>query len=209
MVLEGIDTSKYQGVVDWKAARSAGKQFALPQATFGLAGNDPMFQQSWASLHLIGMPRIAYHFFYDIYDGVAQANNLHQFVHDSGGFVYGDAVAVDVEEVSVTDATLCIDRLEAFILQAWDQIAKPVFIYTNADTWKNRLGNPTNGIFARCPLWQAALGPKIDRLAAWPSGLSILQYSFSGHCPGITGNVDLDRFYGSMVQLNKILHTLP
>jgi lysozyme len=204
LVLEGIDTSNYQGIVDWRSAHNAGKAFGIVKATEGVEFEDQDFAQSWAYLKRLNMPRAAYHFFYDHIDPVQQVQYFHGWVRENGRFAYGDSAVVDVEETSVTNAPTCVANLKLFIEHVWKEIDKPVGIYTNADTWRNLLGNPDDPIFRRCYLWQASLGPSTIRLAPWPKGPSIVQYSFTGHCPGVAGQVDLDRFYGNIVQLRTL-----
>lgn len=210
MVIEGLDTSSYQGPVNWRETRDQGnKSFGIPKATEGTTVRDIDFPASWEQLHALQMPRIAYHFFYDALPVPDQVGNLHDYVRAHGHFTYGDGIAVDVEEVSVTDSQLCITGLLAFIRQCWHDINKPVLIYTNGDTWRRLLNNPDHPVFRACALWQAGSGPSLAPLKPWPKGPSIWQYSSTGHSPGVNGTVDLDRFYGTVKQLRKILHTVP
>ena len=202
--LNGVDVSLYQGDIDWKILGSR-VFFAGIKATEGDSIVDPKLFHNWSGAWLSGVHRIAYHFFYDNLDPVKQANFFHKTVRDNGHFTNHDAAMVDVEEVSVKYPLKTLDLLEKFLEQASRVIDKQIFIYTNADTWMNMLGNPVSPYVAKFPLWLADLGPYIPHINQWPNGLSILQYSFQGHELGIPGPVDMDRFYGTPEQYKELI----
>ena len=208
-MLYGCDTSAYQGDVNWHAVKTANIAFGIPKATEATQFEDPRFPASWAGLASAGLPRIVYHFFHDSVPGVEQCDYMHDYVRRNGRFLWGDMVALDVEEVGVTDAARAVGYITDFIQHAWSSIDKPVIIYTNYDTWVSYLGNPTNPTIAQCPLWQATLGYQPQRLKPWPKGPSFEQWSWHGVLPGISGPVDLDRFLGNRVQLDKVRHRVP
>lgn len=62
--VHGTDASKYQGPVDWKAAKAAGISFAFVKATEGGDRLDDYFHEHWRGTRAAGIPRSAYHFFY-------------------------------------------------------------------------------------------------------------------------------------------------
>ncbi len=62
--VHGIDISRWQGVVDWPAARANGVGFAYLKATEGGDTLDPLFRTNWAAAARAGVPRGAYHYFY-------------------------------------------------------------------------------------------------------------------------------------------------
>ena len=204
-VLEGIDVSAYQGVINWQAVRRAGKTFAFIKATEGIGYIDPQFERNWSEAQRNGLHRIAYHFFYDHFSAVEQVDFHHRVVRDAGHFIYGDATMVDVEELGVTSSGQTLGTLKEYVAKALHDIDKPVIVYTDPNTWINLLGNPTIPELENCPLYLADLSGYVPVLNTWPHGLAFLQYSFTGHCPGIDSDVDLDRFYGSSSQLKRIL----
>jgi lysozyme len=205
-ILEGVDTSSYQGAVNWKAVHQQGrKDFAVIKATEALDIVDPELQQSWNECKDAGMIRLAYHFFYDHLDPIRQADFFHEAVKNAGRFVTGDGVVIDVEETSISDASTALGYIIAFVERCRVQINKKVLIYTNADTWKNILGNPMDNRLSNQPLWLANLSAGVPYIRQWPKGPSMVQYSFHGHCPGINAEVDLDRFYGNRAQLQLLL----
>lgn len=62
--IQGVDVSKWQGPIDWSAARAAGTRFAFIKATEGGDYIDPYFQTNWQNARAAGVQRGAYHFVY-------------------------------------------------------------------------------------------------------------------------------------------------
>ncbi|HEV7718893.1 MAG TPA: GH25 family lysozyme [Arsenicitalea sp.] len=62
--IQGLDISRYQGVVDFEAARRGGTHFVFIKATEGDDYVDPAFAENWRRARAAGMPRAAYHFMY-------------------------------------------------------------------------------------------------------------------------------------------------
>jgi lysozyme len=60
--IHGIDVSKYNGDIDWKAVANAGMRFVFIKATEGLRGVDHLFFQNWTGANDAGIPRGAYFF---------------------------------------------------------------------------------------------------------------------------------------------------
>ncbi|WDR01834.1 GH25 family lysozyme [Devosia algicola] len=60
--IQGMDIARYQGVVDFGAARRAGQHFVYMKSTEGKDYIDPNFYTNWAKARAAGMPRGAYHF---------------------------------------------------------------------------------------------------------------------------------------------------
>lgn len=208
-MLEGIDTSVWQGQIDFQQVRNAPKWYDFIKATEGLRFEDSWFPYSWEYALKFGIARIAYHFFYDNVDPSEQARYLHNYVRNNGRFRQGDAIMLDLEEVSVTGAGDTVNKARQFVLDCWYEINKPVIVYTNYDTWVTMLGNPIDDVLAKCPLFWADYGPLIRPPANWKETLSFWQYTSSGHCPGVNGQVDLSRFYGNHRQLSAILNVVP
>jgi len=64
MPIQGIDVARYQGNIDFHAARAGGTRFVFIKATEGGDYLDPMFRQNWQRAREAGIPRAAYHFFF-------------------------------------------------------------------------------------------------------------------------------------------------
>ena len=63
-LIHGIDVSKYQGEIDWPAARDSGVTFAWIKATEGGDYKDAYFDHNWQAAKDAGIVRGAYHFAY-------------------------------------------------------------------------------------------------------------------------------------------------
>lgn len=62
MPVQGLDVSRYQGKIDFRAARGGGTQFVFIKATEGKDYIDPNFYENWRKAAEAGVPRGAYHF---------------------------------------------------------------------------------------------------------------------------------------------------
>ena len=62
--IQGIDISRWQGMIDWQAVKSAGTRFVYIKATEGGDHIDPKFLDNWNGAKAAGVPRGAYHFVY-------------------------------------------------------------------------------------------------------------------------------------------------
>ncbi|MEO5805412.1 GH25 family lysozyme [Devosia sp.] len=60
--IQGMDIARYQGNVDFYAARNYGIHFAFMKSTEGKDYIDPNFYNNWNRAREAGMPRGAYHF---------------------------------------------------------------------------------------------------------------------------------------------------
>jgi lysozyme len=62
MPIQGIDVARYQGRIDFRAARADGTHFVFMKATEGKDYIDPMFYENWRKAREAGVARGAYHF---------------------------------------------------------------------------------------------------------------------------------------------------
>jgi lysozyme len=60
--IQGLDVARYQGRIDFDAARRDGMHFVFIKGTEGNDYIDPMFYRNWAGAQAAGMARGAYHF---------------------------------------------------------------------------------------------------------------------------------------------------
>ena len=99
-VVQGLDTSQWQGPYDW--AQWRGKiGFGLAKATEGDSETDPDFGHSWDSMWWMEpdhrFPRFAYSFFHASLNPVVQAAHLVATVRGHG-LLPGDNFVLDLEE---------------------------------------------------------------------------------------------------------------
>ncbi|WP_374623876.1 GH25 family lysozyme [Devosia sp.] len=60
--VQGLDVARYQGRIDFHAARGGGVQFVYIKSTEGKDYLDPNFDENWRRAREAGVPRGAYHF---------------------------------------------------------------------------------------------------------------------------------------------------
>ena len=194
----GIDVSKFQGNVDWAKVKAAGFSFAFARAINDKPpGNtaDPKFARNFAGMRDNGIFRGAYYFLRPNRN-VAAAANL--FISIVGSLGEGDLPPViDVEDDDGASAATILDRVKQWIDIVEAGLNRQALIYTFTPFWRDKLGNSNR--FADRPLWIAhfTTKPQPSFPSAFPN-FTIWQHTDKGKVPGITGNVDLDRFNGSM-----------
>lgn len=203
-MIEGIDVSNFQGYIDWEAVKLSGKSFGIAKATEGVYYRDPTFAHNWVSMAYRGLIRGSYHFLRPEYDGAVQADYHHAMVRDSGHFAVGDFCMIDFEVTDNRSLLQCLQCAELFCERILETTQCGVFLYTYPDFWNNQLAAPESAVLARCPLVVASYGAPPSELKNWVNGPTIWQYSSTGHVPGIVGNCDLDRFFGTIQELHLL-----
>lgn len=197
--VKGIDVSYYQGTIDWARVKNDGVKYAFIRVSDGLGTIDTKFETNWAGTRANGILHGAYQFFRPNQDPIAQAE---LFLDKIGNTIADDDLppVIDIEAAGgLTPAQVAakakqwIDHVEAALG------VKPI-IYTGFYFWRDQVGAPAYG--AAYPLWHAqytsAACPNIS--APW-TRWTFWQYTSSGTVAGITGNVDTNRFDGTMDQL--------
>jgi lysozyme len=188
--VEGVDVSRHQGAIDWKALAGSGVKFAYIKASEGADHRDDRFAANWRDSAAAGVKRGAYHYFTLCRPGAAQAANFIAAVP-----VEPSALphAVDIEQKypcregpTITDVpgevTVFLDMLEA-------RYGRRPLIYTTSEFNQNHL----DGALLRERFWLRNLFAQPDfRRNAWV----IWQYKHDGKKPGVQGPVDLNYFRG-------------
>lgn len=192
--LSGIDVSHYQGSVDWSTVKAAGAAFAFAKATEGVSWSDPTFAANWAGIKSAGLLRGAYHFFRPSQDPVAQVRFFLQVVSLSPGDL---PPVLDVETADGVSNDAIQSGVKTWLDTAAAQTGVTPMIYASPGFWNGQM----NSGFGSYPLWVAQYGVPSPRLPRGWSNWNFWQYSQSGKINGISGNVDLDYFQGSMDDL--------
>jgi GH25 family lysozyme M1 (1,4-beta-N-acetylmuramidase) len=200
-VVEGIDVSSYQPDTDWNQVHQSGREFAWVKATEGTGYTNPYFAHDWAAIKAAGMLRSAYQYFRPSVDPIAQAEF---FVQVMGPLAPDDlAPMLDLEETDGESAAVVLGRAHAFLDRVKQLTGRDAILYTYPDFWLNQLGDPPG--FGQYALNMASYGPCPPLPSSW-SHMTFWQYSATGTVPGVqgTGNVDMDRFYGTLDDLRHL-----
>ena len=196
--VHGIDLSRWQPPVDWATARRSGVSFAFIKATEGGDILDPAFAAHRRAAMAAGVPTSAYHFFYWCTPAATQARWYIENVPRVRGQL---PPILDVEWTPFSPT--CTDRPSAATVRreiaTFQRIVgahygtRPL-IYTTIGFWEDngldRLGGEE--------FWlRSTAGHPSD---TYPAGArwSFWQYSGTGRVPGVTGQVDLNAFAGSV-----------
>jgi lysozyme len=197
---QGIDISHWQGAINWAQVKASGKTFAFCKATEGTSFVDSRFASNWAAMKNNGLIRGAYHFGRPGTDPVAQANHFCNVVAPRSGDLQ---MTLDIEVTDGRTPSQIRSWIVAFINRIVQRTGRPGIIYTGYYFWRDRAGNGSN---LNCPLWLAYWGsgnPQNFVPSAW-SSFSFWQYTSTGSCPGVSGNVDRDAWNGSLAGLNRL-----
>lgn len=193
---QGIDVSYFQGVIDWKQVREAGKSFAMIKATEGRSIVDGRLQTNVEGARAAGVLAGVYHF--------CRAASVAEAQQEAAFFCsvldgLGGIKAIDIPPVLdiEVDNGLSGDEITANC-QTWLEAVEahygvqPLF-YTYpyfADTY-------LTDAMGRYKLWLADYADHTPSDHCGCTEWTFLQYSCTGSVPGIAGPVDLNEFMGS------------
>jgi lysozyme len=193
--VEGVDVSWYQKKIDWKEV-AASKVFAFIKATEGTNLEDRLFASNWDGARAAGLLRGAYHFFHPGVDPIEQA----EF------FLYKVVTCelppvLDVEAKDNVASAELVYGVSTWVEHITKNLRRPL-IYASPSFWQQL---PATDIEQRADLWIAEWEIQTPgKMGDWP-GWSFWQYTSRGTVPGIAGNVDLNRFNGSIDDLHAYL----
>jgi lysozyme len=199
--VKGIDVSHHNGVIDWAKVAAAGIQFAFVKATEGGSVTDSQFQTNYSAVKSNGMIRGAYHFFHPKTDAMAQADNCLKLVP---ALAPGDLPpALDVEVTDDQSGSSIIAGVQLWMNTVAAALGRQPLIYTSASFWNASMGGSAQ--FSGHPLWVAHYTFKPQpNIPTGFGGYTIWQFTEQGQLSGISGNVDLNRFNGSLEQLQVL-----
>ena len=198
--VNGIDVSHYQGTIDWEKVARSGVKFAFIKATDGAAGADPLFAANWSAAKDPGVSRGAYQFFRAEQDAERQAN----FFITKLGNDWGELPAVlDFEVLCGTLVGTALEGATRWMELVGQATGRTPVLYTGPSFWRTQVKSST--AFSNYALWiahyTAAAQPVLP--SAWKQW-TFWQHSEQGSVPGIKGPVDLDRFNGTVMELEAL-----
>ncbi|MFD1695974.1 glycoside hydrolase family 25 protein [Roseibium aestuarii] len=203
--IHGIDISKYQGEVDWDAARQGGVAFAWIKATEGGDHFDEKFLTNWYGAKMAGVPRGAYHFYYFCRPVEEQVAWVKQIVPQDPQAL---PLVLDMEwnghsktcriqpprEQILRDMAYFLDEIER-------HYGKRPVIYSSVDFHRDRLV----GAFQDEQFWLRSVAAHPSRVYHHRPDWYFWQYTAEGRVPGIKGNVDRNTFFGTKSQFRDWL----
>ncbi len=204
MPVQGIDISRWQADIDWRAVKRSGKQFAFIKATEGGDHLDPKFRQNWDAAKRAGVARGAYHFMYWCRPAEDQARWFIQNVPRDDKAL---PPVIDAEWNS--HSRLCPARIDhdlarrkiAYMIKALEaHYGQRPIIYTDIPFHEDVL----EGYLRSDDFWirSTAAEPK-ERYRNRP--FTFWQFTTTGRVPGIEGDVDRNAFMGGQRAWNAWL----
>jgi len=195
--VQGIDAARFQKVVDWRAARRNGVNFAFLKATEGGDLLDPMFKSHWRGAAGAGVARGAYHFYYFCTAPEVQAAWFIRNVPRTAGTL-PPVLDMEWNPFSPTCARVrppaaeVQDQMRRWLRIVEAHYGRRPIIYTTPRFYEeNGLSN-----FNGYEFWLRSTAKPVAE--AFPGEhWTFWQYSATGIIDGIAGKVDLNAFRGS------------
>jgi lysozyme len=193
----GVDVSYYDGNVNWTRARAAGVAFTFVRVSDGLTFHDPKFTANWQGAKAAGVLRGAYQFFRPSDDPTEQADLLIAAI--GGKYTPGDLPPViDVEVTQGASPSTLASKIRVWVNRVQTKLGVRPIIYTGTYFWADQVGGPTD--FAGDPMWLARYTSCPAVTSPWTTW-TFWQYSDTGSIAGIPSAVDVNRFNGTLAQL--------
>jgi GH25 family lysozyme M1 (1,4-beta-N-acetylmuramidase) len=196
--VEGIDVSVYQAAIDWPAVRASGIEFAVARISNGLDRRDTYFDANWPAMKAAALVRGAYQYFQPGQDAAAQADLV---IEKVGRLGPGELpIQLDMEVTGGRPVAEIRSQIAVWIERVTAGTGKRPIIYTGKFFWDDNVASTE---WNTHPLWVANYGVTCPNLPnAW-STWTIWQYTSTGAVPGVGGNVDRDRFNGTLEELSR------
>lgn len=194
---EGIDVSRYQGVVDWSAVAAAGKEFAIVRVGSSNQSGpyvDPYFTRNVQGAHEAGLRVGAYFYTYaKSEDDVIR--ELEVFLKALEGHRLEYPVYVDAEDASL--ASLGREKVTGLVQFSMDILDQKGWFpgYYSYTEFLRRYINTRQ--LEDYPLWVADYRGYVG----YQGDYGVWQYSSVGQVGGVNGNVDLNYSYKDYLPL--------
>lgn len=193
----GIDVSKYQGQIDWYQLKSQDIKFVFIKATEGKELVDREFQLNWQRAKGANIVRGAYHFYSPRVDWKLQAKNFISQVKLEKGDM---PPVLDIELIHSKNQLNLLEDIRKWLEVIERHYGIRPIVYTYENYYNRFLLNE----FRHYNLWIAKYSnspPDLEDAARW----EFWQYSETGEYRGLDHKVDLNCFYGTEAQFQKIL----
>lgn len=197
--LHGIDVSKYQGNIDWTAAKASGLvDFAILRAGYGQYAfqKDETFERNYAECKRLGIPVGAYWFSYAKTPEDAQREAaVFRTIIEGKDFEYPLYFDQEESQIPQTARTACA----VAFLDALGDVLKGYYSFTAYMATVD-----LDEIREHCAtVWLADYRANYDKTIQ----RDIHQYTSSGTVPGVVGRVDMNRCTRDFTKEDKPMYT--
>ena len=191
-IYEGIDVSNWQRNINFSEVRNSGIQVVYIKASEGTTFKDPYFEQNYANAKANGL-KVGFYHFLTATSVEAARKQADFFISVISGKQYECKLAMDYEKFFGEGKTEINEIALAFLQRVKQLTGEAVIVYSNLNNIKNTFGDD---VAVEGDLWLAYYSNPdnlINLNTSWDTYIGI-QYTSTGKVPGISGNVDKDRF---------------
>jgi lysozyme len=197
-LVQGVDLSKWQGVVNFQQIKSADKYYVFIKVTQGMSGVDQDYKTNIENARAAGLLVGSYHFYVTQDKAEAQFSNLSRHLSLQPGDL---PPVVDIEVLSQSSQPDIKAELRQFLVMIEQHYRVRPIIYSGENFANQYLTG-----FENYPLWLAEYRQnETPQLPLNWKRWTFWQYSQNGRVAGINGSVDLNQFNGTAEQLRALL----
>lgn len=192
---KGIDVSYHQGNIDWSKVKKDGIDFAIIRSSYGLSSVDKKFVENIEGAAAQGIAIGVYHFMYAKTDAEAKKNAencakvIEKYRHKIALKVWADWEYDSDIKAKRTLTKAERTRFIRIFLETMSAKGYEVGVYMNPDYIKKCED------LSEFPLWLAKYSTSKGSYNPY-----MWQHSSSGRVKGISGDVDMDIYYGKEVK---------
>jgi len=197
-MIRGLDCSHWQGTINWSLVKNDNIKFAFAKCTQGNSFKDAKYYNNKISCQANDILFGSYHFA----NGGDPIQEADFYVANIGALKKGELMCLDWE-ISHSNP---VDWCKKFLDRVYSRSGVRPFLYTNEARVKSLNWKPV--VDGNYGLWVAKYGINNGQMNTKPDTgawdfYAIWQYTSKGSVKGITGNVDLDTYNGSLDSLKK------
>lgn len=214
-LIQGIDVSHWQGNINWTSVKNSGAvKFAFAKVSDGVGDYDATYLQNIPGAIAAGIPVGPYHYAYPYTDNgnpKDAENEANYFASLIQGYYQTSALMLrPVLDIEVK-ANVGTTAQEKVFLSNWVRnfqttVHNRLGVYPIIYTYSSFASTYFESNLNQYDLWIANYNytppstPPASQYAPWPSW-DFWQFSSTGSVSGIAGNVDMDVFNGTLLQL--------
>lgn len=195
MAIKGIDVSEFQGNIDWDKVKADGIKFAILRVGYGMditSQDDKYIERNISECERIGMPYGVYLFSYanTVEKARSEAEHTLRIIK---GHSLSMGVWYDIED-NKTSGTVSKETLTNIINTYCNTIKNAgydVGIYASLNWLNNKI---ESSLQEKYPIWVA----QYYKECQYEKDYLIWQYASDGKVDGISGNVDMNYYYGKL-----------